>query len=462
MDAVKRMIAGWSLMDRMTYLAIAVSFCLALWSSLYRDFDHDEFEALHAAWLVFSGQTVYVDFFQHHHFLLYYLLAPLFSVFGEDVGVIMAARFISLGLLLGIVWMSYKIARLVYDRETALASAFLLSTTFMFIDKAIEIRPDVPFVFMALVSVWLLLRYRVSKKLGQLGASAAALFVAFLFLQKAVFFGIVIGIVFLYESYRRRFGWREYAVFGGTFAVLLGGFIGYVSSAFGWTEYLFLNWELNTQLLNGFPFYKYLLRSVAQSPVFWLLFLAGLLIMIRRRTGDVIALFAVGLLGSVVLVKSPFPQYFLMSLPFVAMVAAGALIAMTRRWPRSAVALMAISVAWSVGSVWYMWKSNDQQLAKIEYVLAETGPEDRVYDGDAQFNIFRKDIDYFWFSVKPKTGNLTAYRLMREYSYDPYQSISEKQPKVISDSFIRMKEPAVAEHYTRSPLFKDIYIRNQE
>ena len=95
-------------------------------------------------------------------------------------------------------------------------------------------------------------------------------------------------------------------------------------------------------------------------------------------------------------------------------------------------------------------------------MLAETGPEDRVYDGDAQFNVFRKDIDYFWFSVKPKTGNLTAYRLMREYPYDPYQSISKKQPKVISDSFIRMKEPAVAEHYTRSPLFKDIYIRNQE
>lgn len=462
MDAVKRIVAGWSLMERVTYPATVVSLCLVLWSSLYRDFDHDEFEALHAAWLVFSGQTVYVDFFQHHHFLLYYLLAPLFNVFGEGIGVIIAARIVSLGLLLGIVWVSYKIARLLFTREAALATVFLLSTTYMFIDKAIEIRPDVPFVFAALVSVWLLLRYRVSRNLWQLGASAAALFVAFLFLQKAVFFGMVIGIVFLYETYRRRFGWTEYLIFGGTFAVLLGGFIWYVSAVFGWTEYFFLNWKLNTQLLNGFPFYKYLLRSMVQSPLFWGVFIAALIEMIRRRTGGIAVLFAVGLLGSVVLVKSPFPQYYLMSLPFVAIVGAPLLARLALRWPRSIALLMVVSVLWSIGVAAYLWQGNERQLAKVAYVLSVTGPDDLVYDGDAQFNIFRRDMDYFWFSVKPKTGNLTAYRLMREYPYDPYQLISEKQPKVVSDSFIRTKESVIAEHYTRSSVFKDLYIRNQE
>ena len=123
---------------------------------------------------------------------------------------------------------------------------------------------------------------------------------------------------------------------------------------------------------------------------------------------------------------------------------------------------MVVSVLWSIGIAAYLWQGNERQLDRVRYVLSVTGPDDLVYDGDAQFNIFRRDMDYFWFSVKPKTGNLTAYRLMREYPYDPYQLISEKQPKVVSDSFIRTKESIIAEHYTRSSVFKDRYIRNQE
>jgi 4-amino-4-deoxy-L-arabinose transferase-like glycosyltransferase len=434
---------------------------LALWSMLYRDFDHDEFEALHAAWMVFSGQTVYIDFFQHHHFLLYYLLSPLFGIFGEGTAVIMAARCVSLAFLVGIAYMTYRIARSAYGSDTALLSTFFLMTTYMFLDKAIEIRPDVPFVFSALVSVFFFLEYRESRRLRQLAWSAGALFVAFLFLQKAVFFGMVIGLIFLYETYRKQFGWREYTVFGGTFGILLAGFIWYVSARFGWSEYLFLNWELNTRLLNGFPFYKYLLRSVAQSPFFWLMFVVGVGMLIKQKTWSTIALFTAGLLGSVVLVKSPFPQQYLMSLPFVAIVAATALAPFVKRYERIVAVVMMVSTLWSVGVVWYMWEDNDQQLAKIEYVLSMTNPEDLVYDGDAQFNIFRKDIDYFWFSVKPKTGNLTAYQITREYMYDPYQLIGEKQPKVISGSFINEKNPSITERYVRSDRFKELYIRNR-
>lgn len=444
------------------FVGIVVFAVLALWTSLFRDFDHDEFEAIHSAWLLFSGQTIYVDFFQHHHFLFYYSLAPVFAVFGEGVDAIMAARFLSLAITAGIIFLTYRIALMTYGRDVAILSVFFLMTTFMFLDKAVEVRPDVPLVLFELLSALFFLKYLQSKRLWYLSASAAALFVAFLFLQKAVFLGMLVGAVFLYSLYRKEFSWREFATYLGPFAMLLGGFLWYVSLTFGWSEYFFLNWKLNTQLLNTFPIYKYLLRSMAQNPLLWVLFFSGIFIMLQKRTFDVMAFFALGLLGSIFLTKSPFPQYYMMSLPFMAIVAAVFFAKLRERQEKLALTLMVLTTIWAAGSIWYMWKNNETQLAKVAYVLSVTDPDDFVYDGDAQFNVFRKDIDYFWYSLKPKTGNLTAYRSMREYEYDTYQLIDEKKPKVVSNSFIKTKDPAIADHYIKSKVFSDLFIRNDE
>lgn len=462
MDWVKKALSRWSRIELAAYSGIALFACIAAWSSLFRDFDHDEFEAIHSAWLSFSGQTIYVDFFQHHHFLLYYSLAPVFAVFGEGVDAIMAARFLSLAMTVGIVWLAYRIARMVSGRDVALLSAFFLATTFTFIDKAIEVRPDVPLVLMELLSVFFLLSYFRSREMWRLVASAVALFVGFLFLQKAVFLGILIGILFLYKLWRKELGWREFSVYWGVFAALIALFVWYVSAAFSWSEYFFLNWKLNTGLLNTFPLYKYLLRSMAQNPLLWGLFVSGVVIMWRKRSFDTMAFFGLGLLAFIFTTKSPFPQYYMMSLPFVAIVAAATFRNLLEDKGRLAPVLMVVSTLWAAGAVWYMWKSNETQLAKVEYVLSITGPDDLVYDGDAQFNVFRKDMDYFWYSLKAKTGNLTAYRSMRGYEYDAYRLIAEKKPRVVSSSFIKEKDPSIAAHYTKSPVFGELYIRNDE
>lgn len=446
----------------MVFFGIAVFSVFSVWSSLFRDFDHDEFEALHSAWLSFSGQTIYIDFFQHHHFLLYYSLAPVFAIFGEGVDAIVVARLLSLAMMLGIIFLTYRIARLVYDRNIAILSVFFLMTTFTFFDKAIEVRPDVPLVLMELLSVFFLLSYFRFREVWRLVASVVALFVGFLFLQKAVFLGILIGMLLLYKVWRGEFGWREFLAYWGLFSALIAGFVWYVSTTFSWSEYFFLNWELNTKLLNTFPLYKYFLRSVAQSPLLWGLFVSGIVIMIRKRTFDDIAFFAIGLLGFIFTTKSPFPQYYLMSIPFVAIVSAVFFEKFRERKAGVALLLVTLSIAWSFGAALYMWRSNEAQLAKVSYVLSVTSEEDLVYDGDAQFNVFRKDIDYFWYSLKPKTGNLTAYRLVRDYEYDPYRLFDEKKPKVVSSSFIKTKNPAVTDHYTKSDVFGDLYIRNDE
>ena len=103
---------------------------------------------------------------------------------------------------------------------------------------------------------------------------------------------------------------------------------------------------------------------------------------------------------------------------------------------------------------------NLEQLQKIEYILSVTEPEDMVYDGNAGFNVFRKDIDYFWFSLK-KDRALKTYQTMTDYKYDIYKSIQKFKPKVISTHCIEnINDRRIADYYVQSSQFDDLYIRN--
>ncbi|NTW45572.1 MAG: hypothetical protein HGB18_00770 [Candidatus Moranbacteria bacterium] len=441
---------------------IVVFGLLGVASSLFHAFNHDEFEAIHSAWKILSGERIYVDFLQTHHFLPYYVLAPVIALFGPGIPAVIVARLLSLAATVGIVLLTYRIARSLFDRETALFSVFFLTTSVTFLTKVIEVRPDIPLVLFELISVSLLLSHFRTPSAAKLVGSSAALFAAFLFLQKAVFAAFLIGLLLLYRLWKRKTAWRDILFYAGTFVILLLGFVAYVSSAFGWREYFFSNWQLNTLLLNSFPIYKYLLRSIEQNPLLWILFLFGSVHAVRNRKPDIALFFAAGLLATVFVTRTPFPQYYLAAMPWIAMVAAAALVR-SRRLNRRFVAVMLLASLPVAGYFFFdLWEDNRGQLDKVSYVLSVTGPDDLVYDGDAQFNLFRRDVDYFWFSVKPKTGILSSYRLVRPYDYDIYGLIDEKRPKVVSSSFVKVKNPSIAEHYSKSSVFPDLYVRKEE
>ena len=50
-------------------------------------FDLDEFEHLHASWLVSIGKIPYVDFFEHHNPLMWYITSPLFYIYENNVNI---------------------------------------------------------------------------------------------------------------------------------------------------------------------------------------------------------------------------------------------------------------------------------------------------------------------------------------------------------------------------------------
>ena len=121
-----------------------------------KHFNHDEFEHIHSAWYLLQGYMPYRDFFQSHNPLLWFVLAPIIAIVGENVQTVLASRYLMLAFSFGVCWMIYLITRQVSQhRNAGLLATILVLSHSVIVDKIIEIRPDVPQVFFGLVSIYL-------------------------------------------------------------------------------------------------------------------------------------------------------------------------------------------------------------------------------------------------------------------------------------------------------------------
>jgi hypothetical protein len=108
---------------------------------------------------------------------------------------------------------------------------------------------------------------------------------------------------------------------------------------------------------------------------------------------------------------------------------------------------------------------NRSQVEKIKYVLENTKKTDFVYDGDIQFNLFRKDLSYFWYGLK-KGKEFATYRKItgsrrKSAGYDIYRLILEKKPKFISNTRVKVTKKGLNTFYKETK-FENLYIRIKE
>jgi hypothetical protein len=120
---------------------------LACALAVFRVFDPGEIEHMHATWHGLAGRLPFVDFFEHHHPLLWYTLAPILAAVGESARTLIVFRLIFLGLTFAIARVTYLLALEIGEsRQTARLAVLLLLSTTTFVSVAIEIRPDVPLI----------------------------------------------------------------------------------------------------------------------------------------------------------------------------------------------------------------------------------------------------------------------------------------------------------------------------
>lgn len=441
---------------------LGVLLAVIFYWSLNKGFDHDELEVVHTAWKILQGERIYVDFFQHHHPLLYYLLAPGIFLLGETTKTLVAYRVIFFGLYLGILLVTYLLATRIFNPITGIMSLLLLSTSLMFTTNAIELRPDVPQTLFSLLSLLLLFIYFEQKQIKYLIGSAIAIGIGFLFLQKAIFFIGLLTLALLVFIFRQGIGLKQVLVYlGGAFLpwclyLLSLAVKGHLAS------YLLLNWTLNLEFIDRAYPIETLINSIRDNTFLWAFFAIGLLFCLKTPEQKQFGLIALGLFLAICSTRKPHQQYFIALIPLISILAAQGiyilfyankkLISVVLMFALLYPAFFLINNTSNIG--------NRSQLQKINYVLDIAKPQDYVYDGDIMFNIFRKDIDFFWYSLDQRDG-LETYQSLTPYSYNVYELISLYKPKVISNYFIKnMMDGRVKNNYVSSRRYPDLLIRN--
>ncbi len=433
--------------------------------SYVRDFHFDEFEHIHTSWKILQGHEIYVDFFQHHHPLFYYVLAPIIYFFGETTTSIFACRYLMLLMLGGILLITYYISiRLFKNREVALISVILTSTVVTFFMKSIEVRPDVPQTLMGILSVYFLFIFYDKKSLGSLSASAICLAISFLFLQKTIGVCLVIGILFIYDLYRKEIRFRHVLLYGVIFLIVISPLYIYYLTNGTIEQYFVMNWLVNIYYPKQFETLEYLTETIRENIITFSFFLIGVFTSMNNINQRRFAIFSIGLIASILILGNPSRQFFLIAIPPVGIISSYALYSVFRgNLSKFIILICAIYAPLSLihdhGLFRRTNKHQLEQLAVIDYVLSITNENDKVYDEYVLFNLFRDDIDYFWYCVG-KNQCLDAYKKIRVYDYDVYNAIALNKPKVISTIGIdNLDDPRIKDFYKVSDKYSYLLIR---
>lgn len=446
-----------------------------------RYFHGDEFEHVHSAWYVENNRVPYLDFFENHNPLLWYLITPFFLILGNTTQILIFLRFLMFVFVLGIGFFTYRVAEQVSrSKETALISVLLMFSLLLFVEPAIDIRPDVPQVFFGLASFYFLIRYFQSPRDREMVFSGLAAAVAFLFTQKMIFllFGLV--LIFIYRLFRRQISFRSIFIYFVCFSLPVVLFIGGLIVSGALKDYLLLGWLFNSKFITSFSAWVTLKTFIIPNILFWLILPVSVIFLWFKKGINtevkVVVFTGVFLFLTIFKVRHPYPQYFLPSLPFLSITVGCFLPYIFDRFQLdNFIRAIIIILLLSEPAVFLVKKSqekNADQIARVDYVLLRTSDLDYVYDGSLEFNLFRRDLHYFWFHNRPG-GGLSQYRRLAQNKYfgryvnaenckyDMCELIKTKKPKYIL-GFTYMQEKCGLKELYENTEFGKIKVRKDK
>lgn len=209
----------------------------------------DDIEHLRAAYFVSLGDIPYRDFFEHHHPLLWYVLAPLISVLPhKTVVAVYVGRIICLGVSLLTGYYIYKTEKkFIGNKICALICLVLYFMVFgdITFSGLFQVKPDIFQRCCFFIGLYHLFEYFHRQQFRQLQIAAVTFTLAFLFLQTIVFQGVLLALMMVYFLYRHPQKWLD--MFKA--AIIPLGILGIFACALWqfdcWQSYYELNWQLN-------------------------------------------------------------------------------------------------------------------------------------------------------------------------------------------------------------------------
>ena len=331
-------IREWVRIYRIAILVfILLAFFLRIPILKARCFDPDEFQHLHSARQIYHGDVPYRDYFEHHTPFLHFVLARFYPIFGEEIHILFAARALMMVFVGVILCLTGILAAMLYGVDAGLFAALFLSYVIMFLEKTIEVRPDLPAVMFWLAALILMVRgiqrNQESPALRWHLFSGLCMGMAIMSTQKALFAFGGISLALLWTLADRRLGgsiWRRVklvAVFLGGTAIPIGLVCLYFLAHNGLWQFVNCNFIMNFRWKYRFKPYDSIRGLLRQNPFFSAISLLGLLIATVRmwKREEVIRGTFIPVLPAYILIVGlfimpvPHRQYYMMFLPLLAL-----------------------------------------------------------------------------------------------------------------------------------------------
>ena len=164
----------------------------------------DEFEHLHASWLVSAGKVPYKDFFEHHNPLLWYLSAPLVSLFYDNAVIFYVMRGVSAGISVLTLFFIYKTVLLYASRSGAWLAVALTLGNIITVYNFSQFRPDTFMNCCFIIGIYYWFCYMKSRQLKSLVLSFLGFTFSALFLQKISLLLIAVECLILIMAFGKK------------------------------------------------------------------------------------------------------------------------------------------------------------------------------------------------------------------------------------------------------------------
>ncbi len=416
-------------------ILIAIFYLWRLWLLQTVAINRDEFEHLHAAFLVSQGLIPYRDFWEHHTPGFWFMLAPLYRWYPVEQNPDAAVAFIFMARRASMVFagiclaLTFVLARMWGGGRVAWIAVALLSTCVAFMHKTLEARPDVPATALwlgYLATTFAAFAAIATRKQSSLFALSGLLLGGALMCTQKILVALpalVLAMLWYLVAgegrHLRRLANCLWQVAG--FCVPILAMVAFFEAHGALRAFVYFNLATNLNWRSGLPFPGALPWVFHQNTMLVSLGIVGVLLEAWRRLRDraftrdkFLLLATLGAIAGLVELPEAWPQYYLTFMPLLAIYAAGVLnsavdkaLGLASAQPNSALpqylgagtlALVLLALSVSPGlemrSLFAAW-TDTRQLSQLRWVILHSSPTDTVLDCWSGLGVFRPNA-YFY------------------------------------------------------------------
>lgn len=391
---------------RLLKIFSTIALLIIFYASIFSGFQIvDEFEHLHASWLVSIGNIPYLDFFEHHNPLLWYISAPIVSLFYNNAIIFYIMRFVSFIISLLTLLYVYKITLFWGKKECGWLAIALILGNIITLYNFYQFRPDNFMNLCFIIGIYYLFSYIKNKQLSDLIYSFLGFTFSFLFLQKIALLLIVVEAILLWLIIKKTLSIKSVIIAAVPSIIVIFSFLLFMYHKGNLLDYYTLNFEFNKAMVYYFERGDFWLKSILIS-IYGLALFASIYFFKRENIYfKIIAILYISEFLMRGFYFSPHPNYYTLLIILSSLVLSICSINILNKYKIfSTILLLALFI--NLGNLFNRLEysisrhNSYKHFIMSDYIHKNSNNDDYLMNGyDMNYNIYRKDVSYYWFGL---------------------------------------------------------------